>query len=126
MNLVEAIVDYLAPVLGSIEPVLGEWEDGPEEASVEFLSINIEGGLRPGVIAKFPIVELWYASKRGAPDAAKGKMDAYRTASRILQYIEDNPRSSCFTNVIPITGIIGPRTSNEKRHVYKITLQITT
>lgn len=125
MNIVKAISDYLAPVIGDIVLTLGEWDDGPEDGGTEYLSINMNGGPKPGVIADFPIVDLWYASRRGAPDQAGGKMRAYETADRISQYIKDNPKSSCFANVIPITAIIGPRTSNEKRHVYKITLQIT-
>lgn len=125
MNIVNAISEYLSPVLGDIIPTLGEWDDGPEDGDAEYLSINLNGGMRPGVIADFPVVDLWYASRRGVPDIAGGKMQSYATADRILQYIKSNPKSSCFANVIPIAGIIGPRTSNEKRHVYKITLQIT-
>ena len=125
MNIVRAITDYLAPVMGAIEPTLGEWDDGDEDGDAEYLSINLNGGPKPGVIAEFPIIDLWYASRRGVPDQARGKIQSYETANRILQYIKDNPKSSCFANVVPITGIIGPRTSNEKRHVYKITLQIT-
>lgn len=125
MNIVKAMAEYLATVISGIELTLGEWDDGPEDGDTEYLSINMSGGPRPGVIASFPIIDLWYASKRGVPDQAGGKMTSYETASRIEQYIRDNPKSSCFANVIPITGIIGPRTSNEKRHVYKITLQIT-
>lgn len=125
MNILKAITDYLSPVMGEIVPTLGEWDDGPEDGDAQYLSINFNGGPKPGVIADFPIIDLWYASARGAPDRAGGKAASYDTASRILQYIKDNPKSSCFANVIPITGIIGPRTSNEKRHVYKITLQIT-
>lgn len=125
MNIVRAITDYLAPVMGATEPTLGEWDDGEEDGDAEYLSINFNGGPKPGVIAEFPIIDLWYASRRGVPDQAGGKIQSYETANRILQYIKDNPKSSCFANVVPITGIIGPRTSNEKRHVYKITLQIT-
>lgn len=125
MNMLKAVTEYLAPVIGDIVPCLGEWEDGDEDGATEYLSINFNGGPKPGVIATFPIIDIWYASARGAPDRAGGKARAYETAERIAQYIRDNPRSSCFANVIPITDIIGPRTSNEKRHVYKMTLQIT-
>lgn len=125
MNIVNAIAEYLAPVLQGIELTLGEWDDGSEDGETEYLSINLSGGPKPGVIAEFPMVDLWYVSRRGVPDQAGGKMLSYETVDRIAQYIKDNPKSSCFANVTPITGIIGPRTSNEKRHVYKITLQIT-
>lgn len=125
MNILNAIEEYLSPVTGGIVLTLGEWDDGPEDGDNEYLSVNMNGAPRPGVIADFPIIDLWYASARGAPDQAGGKIKAYEKADSILQYIKSNPKSSCFANVIPITGIIGPRTSNEKRHVYKITLQIT-
>lgn len=52
-------------------------------------------------------------------------MRAYEKAASIVQYINDNPKSSCFANVIPITDIIGPKTSDEGRNIYKITLQVT-
>lgn len=125
MNIVNAMSEYLEPVIGDIVLTLGEWDDGPEDGDVEYLSINLSGAPKPGVIAEFPIIDLWYASRRGVPDQAGGKMLSYEAVNRIAQYIKDNPKSSCFANVISIAGIIGPRTSNEKRHVYKITLQIT-
>lgn len=125
MNILDPIIEYLSPALGDIQPTLGEWEDGSEDGATEYLSINFNGAPKPGVIARFPIIDLWYASARGAPDRSLGKEDAYRKASAIAQYIKDNPKSSCFANVVLITDIMGPRVSNEKRHVYKLTIQIT-
>ena len=125
MNIVTHLTEYLAPVLVGLAPCLGEWDESPDEGNTEFLSINLMGGPRPGVISRFHLIDLWYASKRGTADDAGGKMRAYNKAAEIAQYINEHPSSSCFANVIPITDIIGPRTSDEKRHVYKITLQVT-
>ena len=125
MNIVTHITEYLAPVMTGLAPCLGEWDESPEEGNTEFLSINLMGGPRPGVIARFHLIDLWYASKRGTQDDAGGKMRAYEKAASIAKYINDNPKSSCFANVIPITDIIGPKTSDEGRNIYKITLQVT-
>lgn len=125
MNIVTHIADYLSPVMDGLSPCLGEWSEGPEEAETEFLSINLNGGMRPGVIARFHLIDLWYVSSRGTQDDEGGKMRAYNKASSIAQYINDNPKSSCFANVVPITDIIGPKTSDEGRNIYKITLQVT-
>lgn len=125
MNMIEAITDWLAPVLGGVSPCLGEWDESPGEELTEFLSINLEGGMRPGPIARFSNVDLYYVSKRDQADMVGGKMAAFEKADDILQYIEAHPSSSCFVNAIPISGIIGPKTTEHHRLVFLINLEIT-
>lgn len=125
MNLFEAVVDYITPALGSIAPCAGEWDDSPEEALTEFLSINMDGGLRPGVISQTGFIDFWYVSKRDQADMPGGKTAAINSALNLMQYIQDHPSSSCFANVIPITGIIGPKATEQKRLAFKFTIEFT-
>lgn len=125
MNLFEAVVAYITPVLNGITPCSGAWDESPGEEATEFLSINMEGGLKPGVISKTNYVDFWYASKRDQADMVGGKTAAISTALALMQYIEDNPSSSCFVNVIPITGIIGPKDTEQKRLAFKFTVEFT-
>jgi hypothetical protein len=125
MTTLDALIEYLTPAAGSLELCLGEWDESTGEERTEYLSINFDAGAKPDVIATFPIVDLWLVSVRGVNDIAGGKIDWYRRCAAIHQYILDNPSSSCFANVIPIAGIIGPKTSEEKRAIYKITLELT-
>lgn len=125
MNTVDALIEYITPALGTISPCLGVWDESPGEELTEFMSIILESGARPDVIATFQSVDLWLVSVRGVDDMPGGKIGWYRRCDEILQYISANPSSSCFANVIPITGIIGPMTSEEKRAIYKITLELT-
>lgn len=125
MNIIQAITDWLAPVLSGVSPCLGEWDESPGEELTEFLSINLEGGMRPGPIARYSNVDLYYVSKRDQADMDGGKMAAFNKAAEILAYIEATPSSSCFVNAIPISGIIGPKTTEHKRLVFLINLEIT-
>jgi hypothetical protein len=125
MTTIDALTEYLAPAAGSLELCLGKWDESPGEEATEFLSIVLEPGARPDVIATFAVVDLWLVSVRGVNDIAGGKMEWYRRCNGILQYILDNPSSSCFANIIPIAGMIGPMTSEEHRAIYKITIELT-
>lgn len=104
---------------------MGEWEDGVDEGGVEFLSINLEGAPRPGVISQVSYVDFWYVSKRDQADMTGGKKSAMDVALGIMQYIQDHQSSSCFVNVIPITGIIGPKATEQKRLAFKFTVEFT-
>jgi hypothetical protein len=119
------VTDYITPALGTVVPCMGEWEDGQDEGAVEFLSINLEGALRPGVISQTNFVDFWYVSKRDQADMIGGKKAAMETALGFMQYISDHKSSSCFANVIPITGIIGPKATEQKRLAFKFTVEFT-
>lgn len=119
------VLEYITPALQGVTPCMGPWDEGPEEASVEFLSINLDGGLRPGVISRTRYVEFWYASKRDQASMDGGKSAAMAVADRISQYIHDNPSSSCFANIIPITDIIGPKVTEHQRLAFNFTIEFT-
>lgn len=126
MNLIKAFASYLAPVIGAARPCLGEWDEVNEKnKGVEFLSINLKPGLRPGVISQTRMVELWFVSIADVNEIDGAKMAAYEKAEAICQYMVDNPTSSCFANVIPITGIIGPKDTEDLRQVYLIPVEVT-
>lgn len=125
MNIVVALTEYLAPVLGDATVCLGAWDESPGEEDTEFLSVNMDGGSRPGVISRSRIIEMYYVSKAGSADLDDGKMDAFNRAYEIVQYIEDNTKSSCFANVILFTGIIGPKETERMRQVYQFSIEVT-
>lgn len=125
MNLFDAVIDYITPALNGATLCTGAWDESPGEELTEFLSVNLDGGDRPGVISKSAFVDFWYVSKRDQADMVGGKMAAMRSALSLLEYIEDNQASSCFANVIPITGIIGPKDTEHKRLAFKITVEFT-
>lgn len=125
MSFFDNIVEYITPALGGAVPCAGVWDESPGEELTEFLSINLDGGGRPGVISKTAFVDFWFVSKRDQADMVGGKKAAINSALAILEYIEDNPSSSCFANIIPITGIIGPKDTEHKRLAFKITVEFT-
>lgn len=125
MNMLKAITDYLGPVLGDTRPWLGMWDENEGDASNSYLSINFQTGQRPGVISRYRHVELWYVGPRDGSQAFLGKSDAFEKAQAIVDYIDDNPSSSCFTNVVSLSGIIGPKETEHLRQVYLIPIEIT-
>lgn len=126
MNLIKAFSAYLEPVLDGALPWLGMWEEVSEDNKrSEYLSINLQPGTRPGVISQHRVIELWFVSQANVNDIDGAKITAYEKAERICQYMVDNPTSSCFANVIPIAGIIGPKDTVDMRHVYLIPVEVT-
>ena len=81
--------------------------------------------MRPGVISQHRMIELWFVSIANVNDIDGAKMEAYEKAEAICQYMVDNPTSSCFANVIPIAGIIGPKDTKDMRQVYIIPVEVT-
>lgn len=125
MNIVVALTEYLSPVIGDAAVCLGSWDESPGEEDTEFLSVNMDGGSKPGVISRSRIIELYYVSKVGSADLDGGKMNSFNRAYEIAQYIEDNPKSSCFANIILFTGIIGPKETERMRQVYQFSIEVT-
>ena len=126
MNLIKAFTEYLAPVLDGALPWLGTWEDVNENNKrAEYLSINLQPAARPGVISQTRMIELWFVSQANVNDIDGAKMAAYEKAEAICQYMIENPGSSCFANVIPIAGIIGPKDTTDMRQVYLIPIEVT-
>ncbi|WP_288937080.1 hypothetical protein [uncultured Sphingomonas sp.] len=125
MNLAEELRKYLTPAAPGIELCLGPWSDERKDARKRYLSVNFDGGQRPGVISKTRNIDLWFATEQDVRDVVGGVAIGYATASQILEYIEDHPASSCFANVIPIAGIIGPKDTEHKRQAYYIPIEIT-
>lgn len=126
MNLIKAFTEYLAPVLDGALPWLGMWEDVNENNKrAEYLSINLQPAARPGVISQTRMIELWFVSQANVNDIDGAKMAAYEKAEAICQYMIENPGSSCFANVIPIAGIIGPKDTTDMRQVYLIPIEVT-
>lgn len=125
MNVITKVAEYLAPVLGDIKPCAGVWDEGADEARSSFLSINADGGGRPGVISRNSFIDFWYVTPQNQADKDGGKLEATNKAYEIIQYISDNPSSSCFANVVPITGIIGPKTTEHQRLAFMFTVEFT-
>ena len=126
MNLIKAFTEYLAPVLDGALPWLGMWEDVNENNKrAEYLSINLQPAARPGVISQTRMIELWFVSQANVNDIDGAKMAAYEKAEAICQYMIENPGSSCFANIIPIAGIIGPKDTTDMRQVYLIPIEVT-
>lgn len=128
MTFYEQLTSYLAgaPVYAQLVECLGEWDEEISDADDRFISINFEPSPRPGVIDIRRNVRLVIAGKRNGPDLPGGKVNALADAEALHQYILDNPESSCFANVICLSGIIGPATTTHKRLCYTIALEITT
>lgn len=127
MTPLDKLLAYLSPAprYDELTPCLGEWTESPEESELRYLSINFDGGPKPGVIARFINVKIVVVGQRDGGNRQGGKMDAYEMASGIMQYIHDNPSSSCFVNIIPNTDIIGPMTTEHSRLCYEINLELT-
>jgi hypothetical protein len=125
MNLAEALRDYLTPALAGATICLGPWSDERADSAATYLSINFDGGGRPGVISRSRNIDLWFATEMGVRDVPGGVLAGYEKAQAILEYIEDNPVSSCFANAIPIAGIIGPKDTAGTRQAYYIPIEVT-
>lgn len=126
MSFLTSLQAYLYPGKGVAEYALGEWSDDLDgEKDKSYLSISFQNSERPGVISQTRIVELFVVSPAQAHIRPGGRVSAFESAEKLIQYIIGKPVSSCFANVIPIAGIIGPKVTADKRHVYMIPLAIT-
>ena len=128
MTFYEQLTSYLAgaPNYSELVECLGAWDEVISDDNDRFISINLEQSPRPGVIDVRQNVRLVVVGKRNGPDLPNGKVNALNDASLIHRYILDNPESSCFANVVCLSGIIGPATTDHKRLCYTIALEITT
>ena len=128
MSFYEQLTNYLsgAPVYSGLVECLGGWDEDISDDGDRFISINFEGSPPPGVIDVRQNIKLVIVGRRNGPDLPGGKLEAYKDAESIHRYILDNPESSCFANVVCLSGIIGPETTTHKRLCYTIALEITT
>ncbi|QMP23932.1 hypothetical protein DDSR119_14 [Pseudomonas phage DDSR119] len=125
MNIVEALQEYLAPVMGSASLSLGPWSDDAADLQTEFLAITFSGAPRPGPADRRHTIDLWYASKAGQVDMDNGKWDAYERAMEIDAYIGSTYKSSSFANIVLISGMIGPKEETTGRLSYRMVFEIT-
>lgn len=128
MTVVDKLLEWLGQwdKFDQFETALGDWEEAPNDSATRFLAIMLETGPRPGVVERFNNVRLYVTSQRNAQDIAGAKWEAYELASSLESYIVENPKSSCFENVVLLAGIIGPIMTTQGRACYEINIQLTT
>ena len=90
-----------------------------------YLSINFEGGRRPGPAARFSMIDIYFASKGNESTASGGQKRAMEAAQAVEDFLATAPNRP-FSNVVLITGIIGQGVAKGGRLVYKMTIEITT
>jgi len=106
--------------------LLGPWTDNESDAGRKFLSMYFDGGSPPGPASRSAIIHLWYASPRNGSTATGGQLAALEDVQVIDKFLSELPADRPFANVVPITGIIGPKTADGGRIVYTMTIEVTT
>lgn len=117
--------DWLKPAVSPMVLCFGPWPDGPGMEDLSFLSINLDGGPRPGVVSRYAVVDLWYASQTGMSTKLGGQLEAAAQAQKVEDFLAAYHPDRPFANINLITGIIGPKTADGGRLVYKMTIEIT-
>lgn len=106
--------------------LLGPWTDNEKDAKRKFLSMYFDGGSPPGPASESAIIHLWYASPRNGSTANGGQLAALADVQAIRAFLKELPPVRPFANVVPITGIIGPKVADGGRIVYTMTIEVTT
>lgn len=121
----DCLHDWIKAKFPAHSVVIGPWADDAKSMAKSFVSLNFEGGRRPGPASRYSVIDVYFASKGNEGAASGGKKRAMEDAQALEDFFAEAPNRP-FSNVVLIAGIIGQGVAEGGRLVYKLTIEITT
>lgn len=126
MNIAQEFINWLQSYssLAGYQLSRGAFVESEDNADQRFIVVQNSGGRRPGIVERYPQIRLLIIGSRYERQVSNGIKDIEDFASGLIDYSNENFKTDCFAQLMPMSDIIGPGFTVEDRPWYELNFEI--